>query len=183
MIRGALRYTQGAIAMRKIVYYALPLVFLALLSACGDTSKAPAAGRTVKAVIKPTALTASRNIAGIELKISVPPGVAPPLLPNGDPIPADTVQITSSSVLSHDQNQLGVIFRPATSAAAPGDLSIYIIVAAGFKTTDEITIHLNVANDATPVTGDFRLISFKAFDINGVYLNDIEGHIDPTIIY
>jgi hypothetical protein len=164
--------------MLKLLCHFLILVSIALLTACGDTSQSPPTGSTIKAVIKPTALTADRNIAGINLTITLPVGVAPPLNADGTADPAATVEISSSGV--QNQNLPGAIYTPA-SATAPGQLAISAIVAAGFKATDEITIHLKVAAGAYPVESDFKLLSFEAFDINGAPVTGLLPTLTTTI--
>lgn len=164
--------------MRKLLCYMLMLLFTALLSACGDAPKSSPAGSTIKAVIKPTALTADRNVAAIELAITIPVGVVPPLLADGTADTVATVEITSSAPVA--QKILGSIYTPAT-ASALGKLSIYGIEAAGFTATDQITIHLNVATGTFPVASDFNLLSFRAFDTNGAPVTGLNPILTITI--
>lgn len=164
--------------MKKLLCYMLILMFIALLSACGDTKQAPATGNALKAVIKPTALTADRNVAGINLTISLPVGVAPPLSSDGKVDPAATVEITSSS--PQNQSLPGAIYTPATATAA-GQLAISAIVASGFKASDEITIHLKVAVGTFPVESDFKLLFFEAFDVNGAPVTGLNPTLTTTI--
>jgi hypothetical protein len=168
------RINQGAPTMRTLLCYLPVLLLVTLLSACGDTAHPSTTGGSLKAVIKPAALTAGLNIAGIQLTLTVPVGVSPPLLPDGKADPAATVVITSAA--AQNQNLPGGTYTPAT-ATSPGQLEISAIVASGFSATDEITIHLNVAPGAFPVASDFNLLSFKAFDING---KDVTG-LNPTL--
>jgi hypothetical protein len=154
------------------------LLLLTLLSACGDTTKQPAAATTIKAVIKTTALTANKNIAGIDLTISLPLGVSPPLLADGKADPAATVVITSSAPAA--QTLPGANYTPAT-AAATGKLAITAIAAAGFSATDQITLKLNVAAGTVPIESDFTLLSFTAFDINGAPVSGLSPTLTATI--
>jgi hypothetical protein len=160
--------------MRKLLCFILLLAFTALLSACGDTSKSSPSGGAIKAVIKPTALTAEQNVAGINLSITVPLGVAPPLQADGAVDAAATVEIITAT--PGNQNLPGATYTPATAAAA-GKLAISAIVASGFKPTDEITIHLKVATGTFPVASDFRLLAFEAFDTNGARVTGL----NPTL--
>lgn len=164
--------------MRKLFCYILILVPIALLPACGGSTNSATTGSTIKAVIKTTALTADKNIAGIQLAITVPVGVAPPLKADGTVDSAATVEITSSA--AQDQTLPGATYVPAT-AAAPGQLTISAIVAAGFKATDQITIHLKVAAGTIPVEADFKLLSFEAFDTNGVSVTGLFPTLTTTI--
>jgi hypothetical protein len=164
--------------MKKMLYPLLLMLFLTLLSACGDAPQATKTGTTMKAVIKSTALTATRNIAGINLTITLPPGVAPPLLADGTANPAATVEITSATAAG--QNLPGAIYTPATSAA-PATLAVSAIVAAGFSANDQITLHLNVAAGTIPVESDFTLLSFTAFDINGATVSGLSPTLTATI--
>lgn len=164
--------------MKKLVRHIVILVCISLLSACGGASQPPPTGSVIKAVIKPTSLTAGQNVAGIELAITLPIGVAPPLKADGTADPAATVEITSSAAAN--QTLPGATYTPAT-AAAPGQLAISAIVAAGFKSTDQITIHLNVSAGAFPVESDFRLLSFRAFDINGAPVTGLSPTLTTTI--
>jgi hypothetical protein len=165
--------------MRKLLCYILILVPIALLSACGDTPQSSSTGSTIKAVIKTTALTADRNIAGINLTISVPAGVAPPLQADNKTVDAAaTVEITSAA--AQNQTLVGATYLPAT-ATALGELAISGIVAAGFKATDEITIHLKVAAGTIPVEADFKLLSFEALDINGAPVTGLSPTLTTTI--
>ncbi len=164
--------------MIKLFCHILILISIALLTACGDTPKSTPPGSTIKAVIKTTALTADRNIAGINLTITLPAGVAPPLKADGTADPAATLEITSSG--ARNQTLPGATYTPSTTAA-PGQLAISAIVAAGFKATDEITIHLKVAAGAYPVESDFKLLFFEAFDINGVKVTGLSPTLTTTI--
>lgn len=164
--------------MKKLFCFTLMLFCSALLASCGDSTPAPKTDRTIKAVIKPTALTAGLNVAGINLSISLPSGVAPTLLADGKADPAATVQITSSA----PQNQIlpGATYTAAT-ATSPGQLAISAIVAAGFTATDQITLHLQVAEGSFPVETDFRLLSFEAFDTNGAVISGLNPTLTTTI--
>lgn len=164
--------------MRKWLCNILILLSLALLSACGDSTKVATADRDIKAVIKTAALTGDRNIAGIQLAITIPVGVAPPFRADGSADPSATVVITSSS--PQNQTLPGVTYTPAT-ATAPGELAISAIVAAGFAATDEITIHLKVASGTFPVESDFKLLSFEAFDTNGARVTGLTPTLTTTI--
>jgi hypothetical protein len=165
--------------MRRLSYHLLFLLFISLLSACGDTPKSSPTSRTMKAVIKPTALTADRNVAGIDLTITVPMDVSPPLLPNGTADPAATVEISSPG--SQGQTLPGATYTPAT-ATAPGQLAISAIAAAGFKVTDQITIHLNITGGKIPVESDFKLLFFDAYDIYGAPVLDLNPTLTATIL-
>jgi hypothetical protein len=178
MINEKIRTKRGTLTMIKLLCHFLILMSIALLTACGDTPKSTPTGSTIKAVIKPSALTADRNIAGINLTITLPVGVSPPLQADGTVDSAATVEITSSA--AQNQNLPGATYTPA-SAAIPGQLAISAIVAAGFKATDEITIHLKVAAGAHPVESDFKLLSFDAFDINGANVTGLNPTITTTI--
>jgi hypothetical protein len=168
--------------MKKQLSYLSLLLIIIFLSACGGggggASQAQTASRTVKAVIKPSALAAGQNVAGINLTITIPLGVAPPLKTDGTADPAATVEISSSS--PQNQNMPGATYIPAT-AAAPGKLSIFGIVASGFKATDSITIHLNIATGSIPTTSDFNLITFEAFDTNGAQVTGLSPTLTTTI--
>lgn len=138
----------------------LLLLYIAVLSACGDTPQPAPAAHTMKASIKAAALTANQNIAGIELTMTVPPGITPTFNADGTVNAAATVTITSSA--GANQTLPGATYIPAT-ASASGQLSISAIVASGFSANDEISIHLNVANGVIPLAGDFTLLAFKAY--------------------
>lgn len=131
-----------------------------LIFSCGDSSRSSAPAGTMKAVIKTAALTANQNIAGIELTITLPAGVSPHYNADGTINAAATVEITSSSAAN--QTLPGATYTPAT-ASSLGQLSISAIVASGFSATDEITIHLKVADGTFPVASDFNLLAFKAY--------------------
>jgi hypothetical protein len=164
--------------MRKRFNYILILMFIVLLPGCGDTQHSSSTGRTIKAVIKQTALTANLNIAGIDLAITVPVGVYPKLSTDGTVDAAATVVITSSA--APNQSLPGATYIPAT-VSAPGKLTISAIVASGFKADDEITIHLDVASGITPVESDFQLLTFDAFDINGALVTGLSPTLTTTI--
>jgi hypothetical protein len=164
--------------MKKLLCYSLFLMLIGLLPACGDTQHPASAGSTIKAVIKQTSLTAGLNVAGITLAITIPAGVSPLLKADGTVDSAATVEITTSS----PQNQAlpGATFTPAT-ATAPRQLTVSAIVASGFATTDAITIYLNVAPGTFPVESDFNLLSFEAFDTNGVPVTGLTPILTATI--
>jgi hypothetical protein len=150
-----------------------------VLSSCGGAqqSSPQKADTTIKAVIKTTALTADRNIAGIDLTVTVPVGVHPTLLADGTVNAAASVEIISSAT----QGTLpGATYSPA-SATVPGQLKISAIVASGFKQNDQITIHLQVDKEAFPVESDFKLLSFAAFDINGAPVTGLSPTLTITI--
>lgn len=162
--------------MRMLRFFLLFLLSIILLVACGGSQTTQVQSRSIKSVIKAAALTADKNIAGINLTITVPVGVAPA---GGSSNPAATVEITSSSPTG--QTLPGMTYIPAT-ATATGKLSVSAIVAAGFSANDQITIHLTVADGATPVAADFRLLSFEAFDIDGAPVTGLSPSITTTII-
>lgn len=165
--------------MKKLLCYLPVLLLFLLLSACGDTQHSPPAGTgVIKAVIKPTALTADKNIAGINVSITVPVGVSPLQQADGTTDAAATVEITSSS--PQNQTLPGVTYTPAT-ATAPGQLAISAIIASGFAATDQITIHLKVAEGTFPVESDFQLLSFDAFDTNGAKVTGLNPTLTTTI--
>lgn len=152
---------------RRLVHGMLLLVSVLLLVSCGSATSSPSSSRTIKAVIKSTALSSgSSSIAGIQLSITVPTGVTPPLKADGSVDAAAAVEITSTS--PGNQALPGATFTPAT-ATAPAEFAIYAIEAAGFTATDTITIHLNIAPGAKPVASDFNLLTFQAFStvVNG----------------
>jgi hypothetical protein len=132
----------------------------------------------MKAVIKTTTLTADKNIAGINLTITVPAGVTPPLLGDGTADPPATVEITSAAQAG--QSLPGATYTPP-QAGGVGQLAISAIVAAGFSATDTITIHLNVADGVTPLESDFKLLAFEAFDINGAPVTGLTPTLTTTI--
>jgi len=155
------------------------MLTIALTSACGGGgSQSAATPRTIKAVVKPSALAAGLNVAGINLSITVPLGVAPPLKADGKADPAATVEITSSA--PQNQTLPGATYTPATTAA-PGRLDIFGIVASGFQPTDTITIHLNIAAGSTPASSDFNLINFEAFDTSGAAVTGLSPTLTTTI--
>jgi hypothetical protein len=165
--------------MQKQFMNLLLLLTIALISACGGGGAQTAASpRTIKAVIKPSALAASQNVAGINLSITVPVGVAPPLKTDGTADPAATVEITSSA--PQNQTLPGATYTAAT-AAAPGRLDIFGIVASGFQPTDTITIHLNIATGSTPKESDFNLLAFDAFDTSGAAVTGLSPTLTTTI--
>jgi hypothetical protein len=163
----------------------VPLMVLTcafLLSACGSSGNSSVAvstsGGTIKAVIKTGSQVAFQNVAGIQLAISVPVGVAPPLKADGTVDGAATVTMTGSA--PSGQKLSSVLYTPATSGKL-GKLEIFGIEAAGFKPTDEITIHLKVAVGSFPVEGDFKLLSFAAFDTNGAVIEGLSPVLTTTI--
>lgn len=162
--------------MSRTFYSVLALMCIALLSACGDAAQ-PTKANTMKAVIKSSALTAGLNVAGVYLTITLPPGVAPPLLADGSADPTGTVEITSSGL----GNLPGATYTPAT-ATASAQLAISATVASGFSVTDQITIHLKVAAGAVPVESDFKLLSFDAYDINGALVTGLTPTLTTTIL-
>ena len=164
--------------MRKLLGYILVLIFTALLPACGDTQPQSSAGSTIKAVIKTSTQAASLNVAAIDLTITVPAGVSPPLLADGTVDAANTVTIISSA--ASDQLLQGATFTPAT-ATAPGQLAIFGIIASGFTTSDEIIINLNIASGTFPTASDFNLLSFDAYDINGAPVTGLTPTLTTTI--
>ncbi len=163
--------------MRKPFSHLLILLFIVTLSACGAGPQAPA-NRTLKAVIKSTALTANQNIAGIDLAITVPLGVSPPLLADGVTRDPATVTITSTAATNNVLS--GVVYTQATATTA-GQLAITGIVAVGFSANDQITINLTIANGTFPVESDFKLLSFVATDINGAPVTGLNPTLTTTI--
>jgi len=168
--------------MKRLFHHILALLLIALLSACGaapQPAKSGSAG-SIKTVIKPSALAVGQNVAGIQLTITIPIGVSPPLLTGGAVDTAATVEITSTAPQSNTLP--GVAFTPATATAA-GKLTIVAMNIAGFTQTDRITIHLNVAVDSFPSETDFALLSFAAYDINGATVTGLDPTITATIQY
>ena len=138
------------------------LISIVLLSACGGAPQQQSTGGTVKAVIKTAALTGVGNIAGIQLTMTVPPGVTPIYMADGITVDTDaTVKIASTS--QPDGVKWGASYVPATGTT-PAQLTIASIVAYGFQATDMITIHLKIAPGAKPIERDFILLSFEAYN-------------------
>ena len=161
--------------MRKLFSRLLILLFIALLPACGDAPQSPAASRSLKAVIKTTALTANRHIATIQLAITMPLGVSPKA--NG----AVVEVVNSADHVVQNVSLNDVTYTPASSIAVPGQIAIGVVQADGFKENDEITIHLDVAAGTTPVESDFQLLTFEAFDINGATVTGLSPTLTTTI--
>jgi hypothetical protein len=161
-MRNRTQNNMGALTMNKLLCCLLTLMCIALLSACGDTAQPQKSGSEIKAVIKSTALTGDKNIAGIQLTITLPAGVTPMIKTDGSGSidPAATVEIISSSPLG--QIMPGATLVPAT-ATTPAQLTISSIIVSGFKTSDTITIHLKVAPGAQLLESDFKLIAFEAY--------------------
>ncbi|MEI6205262.1 MAG: hypothetical protein WCP20_00635 [Desulfuromonadales bacterium] len=167
--------------MKKILYGITIILHMTLLIACGGGGGGGSAGTpsvttggTIKAVIKTSALSTSLKVAGIQLALTVPSGVSPPMLANGTVDSAAAIEITSAAQQSHTLP--GVSFTPAT-ASSVGRLTVIGIVADGFGSNDQITIHLNIAVGAFPKESDFSLLTFEARDTNGVLV----GGLNPTL--
>lgn len=154
--------------MKKLLCNLFCLLTIVLLTSCGSSPHPQM--NTVKAVIKTSELTADKNIAGIELKITLPAGVTPTFLPNREVDPVSTVII--SSPVPANQKLPAAVFTSAT-ATAPAQLEIFAIDAAGFTKDDTITISLNVAEGKTPILADFKLLSFVARDIDGAVVTGL----------
>lgn len=161
--------------MRTLLSRVLILVSIALLPACGAAPQSPASSRAIKAVIKSTALTANLNIATIKLAITVPLGVFPKA--SG----AVVEVVSASGHVAQNVTLNEVAYTPASSATVPGQITIGILQADGFKENDEITIHLDVAAETTPVESDFQLLTFEAFDINGAPVTGLSPTLTTTI--
>jgi hypothetical protein len=162
------------------------LILVTLLAACGAAPQREPGQKNITAIFKASALTAERNIAGIQLTISVPVGVAPPLNSDGTVNSEATVVITRGAVSetaaaeAPGRTLVGAIFTPPAPAVS-GKLVITALVADGFKTTDEVTINLNVAADATPAESDFALLIFDAFDTAGALVTGLTPSLTTTI--
>jgi len=163
--------------MRKLTVYILLLIVAALLSACGG-GQSPSSSNSIKAVIKTSSNAVSANVAGIDLTISIPYGVSPPLLTDGKVDVAATVSITSST--TSDQTLPGVVYTPAT-ATASGQLRITAIVASGFTTSDQVTLNLEIASGTTPTAADFSLLAFSAYDKDGNAVTGLSPSLDVSI--
>jgi hypothetical protein len=171
--------TKGASSMKNLLYFTVALLFIGLIAACGSTQQPPkVTNSTMKAVIRPTALTAEQNVAGIELAISVPVGVSPTFNADGTVNTAAAIEITSAA--PSEQIIKGATFT-APTATEPGKFTIYIGEAAGFKPADTITLHLNVAVGAYPLAEDFKLLTFDAFDTNGALVTGLNPTLTTTV--
>jgi hypothetical protein len=185
--------------MNRFLRHLSILALAVMLSACGATPQHAPGLKNIKAVIKAGALTADRNIAGIDLTITVPAGVTPPFNADGTVYSEATVVITRepipgtpyagsagsgssklSSAEAPGQTLVGATFTPS-SPTSSGKLIVTAIVADGFKATDEVTIHLNVAADATPVASDFALLSFDAYDTGGAAVPGLTPSLTTNI--
>lgn len=164
--------------MRIMLCNLICLLSISLLSSCGNSSTQSAPPRTAKAVIRATALTADKNVAGIKLVLNLPAGVTPPFSTG---VTVDTAAtVTISSTAPGNQKLPGVTYTQAT-ATESARLTVSAIEAAGFTLNDTITIHLNVAVGANPVVGDFKLLSFEAFDTNGATVNNLNPELVTSI--
>ena len=159
--------------MKNMISLILALLLLSLLSACGGSTQSPSTSRTVKTLIKASALTASQNIGTIELSISLPLGVSPKAGGAGVEIINATDHAVKNVTLSD------VNYTAASSATVLGQISIYAVQADGFKENDEIIIHLDVADKSDPKVSDFNLLSFKVTDKDGLMRYD-RNRIDGT---
>ncbi len=169
--------------MKKFVCYLLILLSSAFLSACGGGgSNTSAPSRTLKSVIKPTALTAVMNVATIQLSITVPLGVSP-LLPEGKTELIDAIEIINSTDhVVNNKTLKSVTYTAATSATVPGQITVGVVQADGFKEADEITIHMKVDTGAFPKESDFTLLSFDAHDTAGATLA-LDPALTTTLLY
>lgn len=163
--------------MNKIVHIIITLLFIALLAGCGNGGSSQGKSSTIKAVIKTSSLTANQNVAGVQLSISLPIGVSPILKADG--ITVDTAATVSITSPTQNQTLPGVTYTKAT-AAALGQITIAGIASGGFGPTDQdqVTIHLVIADDASPTESDFNLLSFLAFDSNGNKVFDLHPPAD-----
>lgn len=159
--------------MKNMVMLALGCLMLALCSCGGGGGTASVSTPTVKAFIKTSALTTSENIAGIQLTLTLPAGVAPYLQTDGKVDVAKTVVINTSDPAS--QTLPGVDNKTANLLIITG------IHVSGFKDTDSITINLTVAPGSFPTAADFKLTSFEAVDLDGTPVKNITPTLTTTI--
>ncbi|OGU13660.1 MAG: hypothetical protein A2076_03710 [Geobacteraceae bacterium GWC2_53_11] len=150
----------------------LIVMCFALLSACGDTQHSSPSGGSLKTVIKPTALTATLNIGGVQMAIALPSGVAPELNADGSVNDAVAVEFISSAPTAYKTQK-------ATYDAVKSVLEFSVIDLAGFSTEDQIVLHLKVAEGTFPKESDFSILSYDFFDkVTG---ESITG-LNPTLI-
>lgn len=153
----------------------LLVICFALLSACGDTQHSSSSGGSLKTVIKPTALTATLNIGGVQMAIALPVGVSPELNPDGSVNDAAAVEFISSAPSAYKTQK-------ATYDAAKSVLEFSVIDLAGFSTQDQIVLHLKVAEGTIPKESDFSILSYDFFDMNtGASITGLKPTLTTTI--
>ena len=163
--------------MKKMLYYILAPLCIALLAACGGASQPkaqPAKSSTVKTVIKASALAAGLNIGGVHMAINMPRGVAPALNSNGGVV--DTaVEFISTAPAAYK-------VQKATYNSVDSVLDFFVIDLAGFGTEDQIIIHLMVSEGTIPVETDFSIKTYEFFDkVTGAAVTGLNPTLTTTI--
>lgn len=160
--------------MKNWLKNVLILICFALLSACGDTQHSSSSG-SLKTVIKPTALTATLNIGGVQMAIALPVGVSPELNADGSVNDAVAVEFISSAPAAYKTQK-------ATYDAAKSILEFSVIDLAGFSTQDQIVLHLKVAEGTFPKESDFSILSYDFFDMStGASITGLNPTLTTTI--
>lgn len=158
---------------------ALWFILLCLLSACGDGGGAgsPSASVTLKLA---TTGTPSQNLAGVDITVTLPDGVAPAL--KNDGTVADTV-VTVSGVAGPGIG-LTPVYTVAT-ATTPGTLRVYIAssLTAGFGAGEFATVQLGIVTAHIPTQGDFGLSNFRPITVTGGLATGLEGAITINVTY
>jgi hypothetical protein len=169
------RNNQGAATMKNWLGNVLILMCFVLLSACGETQHASPSGGSLKTVIKPTSLTATLNIGGMQMAIALPSGVSPELNSDGSVNDVAAVEFISSAPAAYKTQK-------ATYDAVKSVLEFSVIDLAGFSTEDQIVLHLKVAEGTFPKESDFSILSYDFFDKNtGQSITSLNPTLTTTI--
>ncbi len=161
--------------MKKWFGYIVLLLSVALLSACGGGSQSSPTSRSLKSVIKTTALTATLNIGGVQMAITLPAGVAPELKPDGSVNNAAAIEFISSAPSTYT-------LQNVTYNSAASELNFSVIDLAGFTTEDQIVLHLKVL-EGTPKESDFSIKSYNFFDkVTGASISGLNPTLTTTIL-
>ena len=106
--------------------------------------------------------------SGIDAVVSLPPGVT---------VKADPGGSVSAAVLHPSGGAVGNAIAAGNytppSATMPGRVRVALVSARGFPPGEFMTLHCDVAPDATPVDADFGLSLLSAIDAKGGSLADV----------
>ncbi len=157
--------------MKMINYIELLIIIpvLFIFQGCGGSSTSVQSELTKTAQIKLLSLGTSTLIYGIDVTVSLPPGVTVKLYENSIEISPGSL-FTSGSAAA--DSMISGVYTSASSTL-PGKVRAIIINAYGMPIGEFCTVIGTIAEGYSPQISEFSVIDYQAHDRNGNVLSGL----------